>query len=73
MPVFEHFPKRNIANDRDDDADYEDCYEDEIPETYDRPFQHPSENLPGMRFNTLKKLNNIFKKKHLEIHQKLPF
>ena len=42
MPVFEHFPKRNIANERDDD----DCYEDELAELpYDKPFQHPSENI----------------------------
>ena len=43
MPVFEHFPKRNIANERDDD----DCYEDELAELPydDKPFQHPSENI----------------------------
>ena len=45
MPVFEHFPKRNIATDRAAEVDYEDCYEDEIPDPYDKPFQHPSENI----------------------------
>ena len=51
MPVFEHFPKRNIANDRDDDtADYDDCYEDELAELpYDKPFQHPSENVRDLQ------------------------
>ena len=45
MPVFEHFPKRTIDTDRAAEVDYEDCYEDEITDPYDKPFQHPSENI----------------------------